>query len=170
LAAGEKPSRAGYWVAAALVVLFGGGAAAVTWAAAAALPEWAAAIEASQPSLSREAGRAAELRDSLGEGGLAIRANAEIQRLIDFIEAERAAGRRIPAHAEGLYDRWNEAHADPEPFDPYDGFRLGYHLDEDSYSIWSSGPDAEPDTEDDVERTVELDEEGSPSLLPGGAS
>ena len=170
LAVGHAPSRAGYWMAAALVVLFGGGAAAATWAVAASLPKWAAAIEASQPSLSREAGRAAALRDSLGEGGLAIRANAEIQRLIDFIEAERAAGRRVPAHAESLYDRWNAANSDPEPFDPYDGYRLGYHLDETSYSIWSSGPDAKPDTEDDVERTVELDGENSPNRLPGGAS
>ena len=172
LAAGPAPAPIGRWAAAAVIVLFFGGIFGAGWAGLRAIPEWSAALEASQPFLSREAGRAAQLRDSLGEGGLAIRANAEIQRLIDFIEAERAAGRRIPAHAESLYDRWNAANSDPEPIDPYDGYRLGYHLDEESYSIWSSGPDAQPDTDDDVERTVDLDGEegGSPRLLPGGKS
>ena len=160
LAVGPAPSRAGAWAAAAIVLLFFGSIGGATWGAATVFPQWAAAVEQAQPGFSPQQRAAAALRDSLGPGGLAIRADAEIQRLVDFVDAERQAGHELPPAADSLYHRWNLANPNAlEPFDPYDGFRLGYHHDETSYSVWSSGPDGEPDTEDDVERKIELDGE-----------
>lgn len=68
----------------------------------------------------------------------------------DFLDAEVAAGRELPADHEELEARWAGSRGGEDlPIDPYDGDVLGYELTDDGYCLWSSGPDGEPETDDD---------------------
>lgn len=85
----------------------------------------------------------------------AERARAEMERLVSFVEARRAAGDRLPANVDALYRRWGAAHpGEAEPRDPYDGLRFGYALGDSGYYLVSSGPDGEAATGDDIIRRV----------------
>ena len=145
LGAGQAVRSGGPLLAAAMVVLFFGGIGGLGVAAAVALPKLAT------PSGYAAGGAAAD-------PVAAARADSAMQRLVEFLEAERAAGRALPTDSDELYVRWGAANAgDSEPLDPYDGLRLGYVAGTESYTVWSSGPDATPGTEDDLARTVEIE-------------
>jgi Zn-dependent protease with chaperone function len=56
-----------------------------------------------------------------------------------------------PPDAEALYGVWRSLRSgEEEPVDPFDGSRYGYYVTDDSFVIWSSGPDGAAETEDDI--------------------
>lgn len=158
LGAGQRIPSGGRALAAAVLVLFFVGLGSISVGLAVALPKWSAAIEQAQANaLTGPSTEVLALRDSLGEAGTAEHAEAQITRLVEFVEAERAAGRGVPADSDALYARWIAAQPDaPEPTDPYDGFRLGFDVTDTSYTVWSSGPNGMPGGGDDLWRTVDV--------------
>ena len=91
-----------------------------------------------------------------GSSGLSeIEASAEVKKdfrtLSGLIEEFRQRTGRLPANSEVVYSAWNELRAhEPEPIDPFDGFRYGYVAVGEFYYLTSSGPDGLSDTLDDL--------------------
>ena len=84
---------------------------------------------------------------------LALRARADLDVLAAFLDARLAAGNGLPQSETELAAVWEEATGGPLPTDPFDGFDYGYHVDGDTYLLWSSGPDGESGTADDIDAT-----------------
>ena len=72
----------------------------------------------------------------------------ELSELLQEVHLERGVW---PASPEELYEAWARLRpGQSEPLDPFDGFRYGYFRSKETYQIWSSGPDQEPNTADDI--------------------
>lgn len=57
----------------------------------------------------------------------------------------------LPSDLDDVYEAWPDWYGGAQaPVDPFDGLRYGYELRESGFSIWSSGPDGEPETDDDL--------------------
>jgi hypothetical protein len=81
---------------------------------------------------------------------------ADLGRLRAFVLVETAAG-ATPATERVLYERWAATHpGDREPRDPYDGQRYGYALEGTHATLYSRGPDGEPNTVDDLMLRIPL--------------
>jgi len=91
---------------------------------------------------------------------LADAAKAQISLFKGALEFYQLQMRRYPTTEEGLTalieetdssGRWNGPYLEDEiPFDPWDGEYQYELVTEDTYRIWSNGPDGTPDTEDDI--------------------
>lgn len=97
----------------------------------------------------------ATARSTTLEGPEADNPRAQVERdfqalaaVVEEVKREQGA---VPAEAEDLYAAWQRLRPEqPPPIDPYDGIRYGYFGSENTYYIWSSGPDGVNDTEDDI--------------------
>ena len=81
----------------------------------------------------------------------AAQVQSDYDRISALLEAHLLGGGALPNSWDEVEALWVQAYPDePVPFDPFDGARYGYMVEEDSYVLWSSGPDAIPGTEDDI--------------------
>jgi Zn-dependent protease with chaperone function len=85
----------------------------------------------------------------------------DFRRLVEFIEKHRAETGSLPADANALYQLWTQSYPEQTGlFDPFDGRRYGYFVEEGVYYLWSSGPDAQDQTDDDIWYNSETQREG----------
>lgn len=81
-----------------------------------------------------------------------IQVQQDFDRLAGLLEASAGAG-TLPQTWDAVEELWSEAYpSEPLPYDPFDGARYGYMLEDGGFVLWSSGPDGVPGTDDDIVR------------------